>query len=180
MIYSILNNIKDNLNAAPAPLDMSSEMNFIPAKDSINNRNGIYITLLNINEETANKIPFSNRRNAQDNFQTENPSLTLDLFVIMSGYNPNYGESLKLIDKVIQFFVNRYHFSFLNDGAEIEYSLKMVNLSLEQNNNLWQALSNNIMPHVIYKVKSTIITPLAVNQEVVPEVIEININSKKL
>lgn len=173
MIFDILSDIKKTLS--DSTVASGCFLSFIPSKDGKNTDFGVYITLLNLNENTANKIPYSYKKNNADQYQTRNPSLQLDLYIMISAYNDYYDESLKSIGKVIQAFVNNYHFRLA--GGNIEYSLQMVNLSMEQNNNLWQALSNNILPHVIYKVRSIIVDPETVTEPAYGAVSEIGLKT---
>lgn len=173
MIYTVLKDLKEKMESK---INISIYLNYLPTKDMGHQiqADGIYITLLNINEEVSAKVPYFNHQNNQKKYSKQNTPIALDLYIMISAYYADYTESLKGISKAIQFFANKNDFA----KADFKYSLNLYNISLDQNNNLWQALSSNVLPHVIYKLRTVIITPeINASTEVTSEVTGITLKT---
>ena len=153
--------------------------------------NKVYITLLNIEEERTTKTPYRYEKIGTENpakFKLLNPELTLNLYVMVSGTG-NYDEALKNISKVITVFANKNAFKLAEIDAQLESPddkgkidelwLDIQNISLDQSNNLWQALANNILPHIIYKIRTIAIIPdLAVGGTTEIRTLELEVQHK--
>jgi hypothetical protein len=147
----------------------------------------LYLTLLNIQEELSNKNPYQYKRKSveplPDSFEQMNPEIILNLIIMFSGFSSVYSESLKSISKVINVFANKNVFNendinfYVQDSGISKLILELYNLSLDQNNSLWQAMATNVLPHVIYKVRTITIIPEKVVSST-SEVLKVSINSK--
>ncbi len=164
--------------------------NYLPLKTGAPNSatNELFITLLNIEEERSNKNPNIYQRKAgTDTFLEYNPEIILNLYVMFSGFSAIYTESLKNISRVITAFANKNVFTENDIRVMLNINEKSVlipeklildlhNISLDQNNSLWQAMGTNVLPHVIYRVRTITIIPITKTGEIT-EVTEININT---
>jgi len=76
----------------------------LPGRDAAaqNVADGIYITLLTINENPYVKVPFVYAPNAENKITKQDPPIILELGIMISAYYKDYIESLKAISKVIQ------------------------------------------------------------------------------
>jgi hypothetical protein len=164
------------------------ESSYLPQKGEVppDGTISLYITLLNIEEERSNKNPNRYERSSGPKGIKEfNPEIVLNLYIMFSGYCSDYSESLKIISKVITVFADKS--AFLKDEIQTRIPesklekliLDLHNISLDQNNSLWQAMATNVLPHVIYKVRAISIVPTAEVGEKT-EVTEININAENL
>lgn len=142
---------------------------YLPSKssDPANEENKIYITLLNIEEEKSTKAPYTYKKTQLESnpqkYITTNPEMTLNLYVMVSSTG-NYEEALKNISNVVEIFAEKNAFDkvdFNVDEKKVldELWLDIQNISLDQSNNLWQALANHILPHIIYKVRTLAFVP---------------------
>lgn len=176
MIYLLLNHLKTHLHQAFS--DYTFYLNYLPGRDAVNQHqsDGIYITLLNITEDVSAKIPYVYHQHPDRRISKQNPPMVLDLNIMISAFFKEYDEGLKAISRVIQKLANTNKFKTDN----MEYTIGMYNISMEQNNNLWQALSTNVLPNVIYKIRYVSVVPeVDENKDVSGEVVEINIQTEK-
>lgn len=101
-------------------------------------------------------------------FEVKNPPVFLNLGVIFAGnYPDSYEDALGGISKVIEFFQSETRFSYPNNPVEeqggfkltgtekkeMELSIEMMSLSLEDINNLWGVLRTRPLPYVMYLVR---------------------------
>ncbi len=118
----------------------------------------VNITLINIEEERANKSQTPVRKNVNGVIQQYSPEQRFNLYILFSVYaRANYEMSLTLISYVISFFQGKNVFtSGDNPGlsGEIEkliFELQPTNW--EQLNHIWAAQGAKYMPSVIYKAR---------------------------
>lgn len=177
MIHLLLNHLCSYLEQNI--VDSSFFVGYLPGRDAVANQNvedGVYLTLLTINENSYAKNPFVYSRNANNQITKQDPPIILELGIMISAYYRDYVESLKAISKVIQKLADKRMFQ----TDDFSFTLEMYNLSMDQSNNLWQALSTNVLPNVMYKIRHVHIVPdFDANVEASPEVVELTINTKK-
>lgn len=115
-------------------------------------KNQLVITLVNIEEE------LSMRNFAQIN-NLAAPLLHINLYVLISAhFNPaNYAESLDSISKVISFFNQKPVFTPQNSNMPekiIEkFTVEFCNFDVNKTALLWQTISANYIPSVLYKLQ---------------------------
>lgn len=145
MIHLLLNHLCSYLEQSID--DSSFFVGYLPGRDAAaqNVADGIYITLLTINENPYVKVPFVYAPNAENKITKQDPPIILELGIMISAYYKDYIESLKAISKVIQKLADKRKFV----TQEFSFTLEMFNLSMDQSNNLWQALSTNVLPNVM-------------------------------
>ncbi len=201
MIRIALTFLKNYLKGVPSNPNGNAELftgveiinSYLPSKTNnpVGEGNKIYITLLNIEEERTSKTPYRYEKVGIENpakFKLLNPELSLNLYVMISGTG-DYDEALKNISKVITVFANKNDFKSAEINAQLESPddknkieelwLDIQNISLDQSNNLWQALANNILPHIIYKIRTIAIIPdLAIGGAIETRTLELEVQHK--
>ncbi len=178
MIFALLENLRLHLENELAADGITFQLNYLPGRDVVNqiNEDSIYITLLSISEDVSAKIPYVYHQNTENQYTRQNPPLVLDLSVMISSFFKNYTEGLKAISKVIQKLSDKKKFISNN----LEYTTALYNISMEQSSNLWQALSTNILPNIIYKIRYIHIIPdVDENRDKFGEVVEIHLKTNK-
>lgn len=193
MLNTALLFLKNYLKQNPALEEVEIDLKYLPTKNSDLEEadSNILITLLSIEEERSTKVPYRYERNSNVSparIEIINSELSLNLYLMISS-SGNYVEALKNISKVITTFANKNSFntedfnSTLGEDDNIDQlaqlSLDIQNFSLDQTNNLWQALANNIIPHIIYKVRIVAITPTLPLSET-REVRQVNVETKPI
>ena len=154
-------------------------------KDSVPD-NKIHLTLINIEEEKILKNQDYHRKISPDSdFQAViNPGIKVNLYILASAQfeEENYLEALKQISFVIAVFQGKNLFNQpdLPDYAKILETIRveLYSQSIEQGNLLWQAMGSNLVPSVMYKVRSLLIQDDKILDEA-PEVKVIDIKLKK-
>lgn len=174
MIFKILDDLVNHLGTEIP--DRSFQLNYLPGRDVIsqNTSDSIYITLLSISEDVSAKIPYVYKQDIDLKLTKQNAPIFLDLCILISSFFTQYTEGLKAISEVIQKLSDKSKFK----NKDIEYNITLYNISMEQNSNLWQALSTNVLPNVIYKIRCVHITPeVDKDKEATGEVNSINIKT---
>jgi hypothetical protein len=125
--------------------------------------NKVVLSLINIQEETTLKnAPHFKIRN--DIAEYENPPVSLNLFILISGNCETYDKSLRSISKTIEFFQGKPVFSSANTVYNrtnvafdvfdyFKFHLKLFTPTFEQLNNIWGTLGGRQLPSVIYKIQ---------------------------
>jgi len=115
-----------------------------------NNSNGVYISLVNIEEESAlNRIPHRNES-----------QVILNLYLLFAFDLADYGVSLQQLDRTIELFRSKPVFSPQNETPTNTFppkldrlSLSLPNLGFEQLNHIWGALGTSYFPSLLYKAR---------------------------
>ena len=124
-----------------------------------NKSNGVYISLVNIEEESAlNSIP---HRNPLDRGAHRNePQVFLNLYLLFAFDFADYGVSLQQLARTIELFQSKPAFPSQNETPTITFppkldrlSLSIQNLSFEQLNHIWGVLGASYSPSVLYKAR---------------------------
>ena len=141
MIFYLLDGLRLHLQTEIP--DRNFQLNYLPGRDVVNStpEDSIYITLLNISEDVSSKIPYVYHQDANNRFSRQNPPLILDLSIMISSFFKHYDEGLKAISEVIKKLASKQRFTIGN----FTFTVSMYNISMEQNSNLWQALSTNVL-----------------------------------
>lgn len=159
------------------------------AKDGDDGKQGVYVSLLYEEEEKTLKnndylrTYYEPKDTSQiKGYRKVNPSIFLNLYVLILSNHSPYDEGLKQISSVISYFRQNNVFSKqrkengqdINDFAGIPYSklhkliLNLHTLTFEQNNSLWQTLGSKLYPYVIYKVTMAAYVDDATESNMVP------------
>lgn len=195
MLYLVLQYL--NLYIAQfLPSGVTVELAPVPSREQMAGGNGtrklLYISLLNVEEDKVLKPPYRYQRNTTTDPATNyllNPEMRFYLYIMFTGFSDDYTTSLKSVSAVINAFANKNFF----EGADLtaawatgssddfsdafsQLALDLYTQSLDQSNSMWQAISSNILPNVIYKVRLMSIVP-TLNIGQVGEVRDVNINT---
>ncbi|HEV3326573.1 MAG TPA: DUF4255 domain-containing protein [Puia sp.] len=170
MIDKVLEFIKTQINSyLQVKLDDHSNTAFIELENiawndaaltsssgNNNTQSNAFMTLVNIEEDRLSESQKNYKRNGAT-FVNENPKVHLNLYILFAVNLPRYGESLKRLSLIIQFFQYRNVFTPLNSPQlppEVERLIcDMVTLSFQDLNNLWGILGSKYLPSVMFKVR---------------------------
>lgn len=118
----------------------------------------VIVTLVNINEEPVlRNNPHYYKRG--ENVVKRNPTVYLNLYVLISCADDDYETGLHKISNVIAFFQNKYTFTPGNADTPFPSSvtekiiLDLHSLSFEQMNHLWGILGGKYHPSVLYRLR---------------------------
>lgn len=130
-----------------------------------NKQCSLLITLLHIEEERSLKVQNQYVIGADGRYtgETKSPEIMLNLYVAISSKDENYETSLRLISYVISAFQSRSHFDcqeLHDEGFKIfsDVNVNMHPMNLNEANNLWESLSEQRIPFVVYKINSLMVT----------------------
>jgi hypothetical protein len=168
MISKLLGFVTSELNkeisvpGQPATVVLCSIVN---EKGELNIQNGqLAVTLVNIEEERFLKVQVQREKRSADQIQFANPEIKLNLLLMLAvnpgSANPgtdNYLAAMDIFSKAITFFQGTSFFEkkqYPQLAPDIEqFSIELLSLSLEQQNQLWASLGAKYLPSVIYKVR---------------------------
>jgi len=123
------------------------------------NREGVFISLVNIEEEkTLKNKPSYIRLNNQ--LKRIEPAVVLNLYVLFAFKLSQYNTSIIKLSQVISFFQQHKFFSF-NPNTDTQFFdppidrliFELHNMNFEQLNHIWSVLGGNHYPSVLYKVR---------------------------
>ena len=134
------------------------------AENSSDNNEGtlgfVVLSLVNIEEEKRLK----NRGRTvkvDDEFQTSNPPINLNLYLLFSASLRDYEMALHRLSQVIEFFQGKFVFTVSNSPspraisdenlADFKLIMDIHTLNFEQINDLWGSLGGKQVPFVIYR-----------------------------
>ena len=122
---------------------------------------GAYISLVNVEEETAlRNTPHVERRLGHTEYIE--PPVYLNLYLLFAFEFLTYASSLIHLSKTVELFQNKRWFSATTQAgpganafpASLEkLVLEMVNMNFEELNHLWGVLGGAYFPSVVYKVR---------------------------
>ena len=123
------------------------------------NANGVYISLVNVEEETALKNTSHHiRQNNQVHYKE--PPVFLNLYLLFSFEFQNYSASLLRLSQTIELFQSKRSFSAENEAPANPFPptlerliFDFCNLNFEQLNHLWGVQGGAYFPSVLYKVR---------------------------
>jgi hypothetical protein len=118
--------------------------------------NKAILTLVNIEEDRIARQQ-ENYVKTESGVTYKSPPLYLNLFILFSINRTEYGESLKWIAHVIQYFQYQNVFTPISHPALDSRIQKIVvdlySLNFEQINHLWSTLGGKYLPSVLYKIR---------------------------
>jgi hypothetical protein len=120
------------------------------------NRNKIVITLVNLEYETSKQF-YGGYRKDGDQFSQVYPAVHFNLDILVAASFDDYGEALKQLTLVIEFFQGNVVFNRSNN-PDMPQGLEALKFEIEnspstQTHNLWTALSTSYLPSIIYKIR---------------------------
>ena len=189
MIYtslSLLNNLlngfinqKDPLNllgAVPKPVILT---NIVDQENKLLKKGGdfIFMSLINIEEETVGKSQLPYIKTPDDKLNVTNPDIKLNLYIQFAAFSDDtqsdpgaYERSLKLLDQVVFFFQYKNVFTatqyaeLLNDNIQ-KLIVEPISLTFEQLNHLWATLGAKYLPSIIYKCRMLTFREVVISPE---------------
>ena len=152
MIYDVINKVQEYLKTYFAEVKNQRDAVKISAlsKEGEDDPSGVVMTLLHIEEESSLKPQSVYVGRGEKDYK--NPALLLNLYVLFSAQDKDYGTALKNISTVIEAFQAN---SVINSGAvdKKDFVICMHQMNMEQNINMWQTIGSKLMPSVVYKVR---------------------------
>ncbi len=129
-------------------------------------KSNAFISLVNIEEDRISKSSENFRRNPNAAIVYKNPKIFLNLHLLFSANLSDYGESLKRLSYIIQFFQYQNVFTPLTtpgnalnpfpEGVD-ELIFDLYTLSFQDLNNLWGIMGSKYLPSVLYKMRLVVI-----------------------
>lgn len=143
---------------------------------------GLFISLINVDEETSLKN--SNRliRDAEKAYYRE-PSIFLNLHLLLSFNFSDYGTGLKYLSDTVQYFQETKHLLVKKEGSnggfkEYKMVIELQKMSIEQLNHIWGISGGAHCPALLYRVR---VVELVSDQKTeAPEIEVIQIDSDLL
>lgn len=123
------------------------------------NARGVYISVVNVQEETAlkNTSHFVRQNNTT---RYQQPPVYLNLYMLVAFDFGDYDTSLMRLTQAIELFQAKPLFSTENDSASNPFPSALErlvfdfhNLNVEQLNHFWGILGGSYLPSVLYKVR---------------------------
>lgn len=153
--FCLLNEYNESISSAPFKLENIA----ILKENDLESAENIYITLVNLTEESSLKnLP--NYKIEKGKTIYENPPVFLNLFVLFSAcFNGAYDKSLMHLSHLVAFFQSKNIFTHKNSATNIfgdnEFKLIMdlYSTTFEQANYLWSTLGGKQHPYVLYKLR---------------------------
>ena len=161
MIFDAMDFIRLELNSSGR--DITSELGNVGelvSNGGINSNtdSNIIISLINIEENRISRDPRNYVKSGTDIFM-KNPAVHLNLTLLFTATRSEsaYGAALQNIQKVIEFFQDKFVFDRINtpgltSGIE-KLIFEMVSINMEQLNHLWSILGGRCHPSVVYKMR---------------------------
>jgi len=156
-IKFIRKEVCDHLGVADADVIINSARKL----NEEDNHVGAYISIVNVQEETAlRNMPHVERRQGQSQYLE--PPVYLNLYLLFAFEFLSYETSLVHLSKTIELFQNKRWFSAETQtgpganafpGTLEKLVFEMVNMNFEELNNLWGVLGGAYFPSVVYKVR---------------------------
>jgi len=135
------------------------------------NNNSLIISLVNIERDTSMGINFKPQPLQNERFFTGRPSLSLNLYVLVSSdfSNKNYDESLKYLSAALEMIqrndlLTAYNTPELNPEISKLY-LGLENLSFQELSNIWSMLGRKYIPSFLLKVRMLTIDQMEIESE---------------
>jgi len=131
----------------------------IHAMKEPDNATGVFISIVNVKEETTLK---NGDHYVRENNQVryKEPPVHLNLYLLLAYKFEDYGQSLLRLAQTVELFQSKRVFSADNDvpanpfPATLEKLIfDFVNLNFEELNHLWGVLGGAYFPSVLYKVR---------------------------
>ncbi len=159
MLFASVDLIRSELNAFGVSAELGNIGEIVSGTGTNHGANSdIVVSLINIEENRVSRDPqhFIKRDNG---ILLKNPAVHLYLTLLFTSvrHENGYGIALQNVQRVIEFFQQKYVFdhsnsSGLNDGIE-KLILDMVSFNMEQLHQLWSMLGGKYHPSVAYRMR---------------------------
>ncbi len=126
------------------------------------------MSLINVEEDRV-AMQQENWVKSPSGITYKNPPVYLNLYVLFAVNRADYGDSLKYLALIIQFFQSQNVFTPLNYPALDTRIQKLIcdlySVNFEQLNQIWSVLGGKYLPSVLYKVRQITIDEDAIDYE---------------
>ncbi len=160
MIEQTIQFIRDQLAADP-DLDLNSSEIIADNLHVLSdvNRIGLFLSLLNIEEEaTMKNKPNYIRRN--DQLRKIEPPILLNLYILFAFRMESYSSSITKLSQLVSYFQSNpwFPFSTIEESQSFQPPIdrlifELYNVNFEQLNHIWSVLGGHHYPSVLYKVR---------------------------
>lgn len=166
--------LRDHLGVTDAEVSIESARVLNDAQ----NTEGAYITLVNVEEETAlRNLPHTERIGGIS--QRREPPVHLNIYLLFAFEFQTYAASLLRLSQTIELFQSKRSFSQANERPTNPFpanldrlTFEIYNLNFEALNNLWGVLGGAYHPSILYKLR--IFQVFAAEATEAPEITEIH------
>jgi len=128
----------------------------------------VIMSLINVEEDRVAKQQENFTKNTTG-VTYQSPPVYLNLYVMISVNRTDYGDSLKYLALIIQFFQSQHVFTPVsNPSLDIRIQKMIVDLfsvNFEQLNQIWSVLGGKYLPSVLYKIRQITIDEGAIDFE---------------
>ncbi|MCD7937359.1 MAG: DUF4255 domain-containing protein [Tannerellaceae bacterium] len=116
-------------------------------------KNRVGISLVNIERETSGGIRFGQQAMGNTYSRKTAPSWQLNIYILISMLfsEKQYAESLRLFSGILSFIQKNYIVDLQETGSMI--TIEPVNLSFQEQSNLWSVNGGNYFPSVLCKLR---------------------------
>lgn len=135
------------------------ELNTIVDNDGsipLKNQNKMVLSLLHLEHESAK--PYNDRYTSNgETWSNQNPSVRLNLNILMTSVFDDYDETLKFLNATVSFFqanttLSSKYYSNLPEGIDrLEFDMEKV--TYMDMHNLWSAMGAKYQPSTLYKMR---------------------------
>lgn len=150
------NEENESIGSSPVKLENIAALK----EDALDSADNIFVTLVNISEETTLKnIPNYRKENAVTVY--ENPPVYLNLYILFSVcIHGAYDKALMHLSYLIKFFQAKNTFTHKNsattifgEGVSFKLIMDLYSPTFEQANYLWSTLGGKQYPFALYKMR---------------------------
>ena len=147
--------LPDLISTNEDPIKLSPVLN--DKNETQTQDNSLLMSLINIQEERVVKSQIATKSTEENKIAYINPSIKLNLYVMISANFSIYETGLKYLSGVVKFFQSKNVFNHENTPTLHSSILKLIvelyTLSFEEQNHIWGALGGKYVPSVLYKVR---------------------------
>jgi uncharacterized protein DUF4255 len=159
MINDAIEYIRKEIKDYLAIDDSEAIIDNIPLLKETAGAPGVYVSLVNIEEEhTLKNTSQYVRRNGT--IEIKQPPLFLNIYLLFAFNFEDYGTSLMHLSKTVELFQSKPVFSAEDDTATNVFPATLeklifdfYNLNFEHLNHLWSILGGSYLPSALYKVR---------------------------
>ncbi|HVV53931.1 MAG TPA: DUF4255 domain-containing protein [Mucilaginibacter sp.] len=126
------------------------------------------MSLINVEEDRV-AMQQENYIKSPTGITYKNPPVYLNLYVLFAVNRADYGDSLKYLALIIQFFQSQNVFTPLSNPSLDNRIQKLIcdlfSVNFEQLNQIWSVLGGKYLPSVLYKIRQITIDEDAIDYE---------------
>ena len=139
-----------------------------PDTQAADEREMVYISLVNIEEEFTKKNHPVYKKNLNGTVDYKNPPVFINLYGLITANHKDYNLALQRLSQVMSYFQSNSKFTFNSapvqdsgisftfddiEKSKFEVALDLFTLTFEQVNHLWGSLGGKQVPFVLYKIR---------------------------